>query len=92
MQLERTIQPSSIVRERVIKYEIKYKKINVKMYMYIISIEKGQCITSGSNIYGQLGHTHPVPAIVPKLASVSRVSCGDNFTIAATKGGRVKSH
>ena len=62
------------------------------MYMYIISIEKGQCITSGSNIYGQLGHTHPVPAVVPKLASVSRVSCGDNFTIAATKGGRVKSH
>ena len=61
------------------------------MYFFSFFIEKGRCITSGSNAYGQLGHTHSSPAVVPKLASVTRISCGDNFTIAATKGGCVKS-
>ena len=98
-QLELIILPSLIVRDRERQRQRQTERelvINSSSPLSHSSSEKEQVITSGSNAYGQLGHAHSRgaggagggggPAMVPKLASVSCIACGDTFTIAATKG------
>ena len=93
-QLELIILPSLIVRDRERQRQTE-RELVINSYSPLShsSSEKEQVITSGSNAYGQLGHAHSRggaggggPAMVPKLASVSCIACGDTFTIAATKG------
>ena len=52
---------------------------------------RGRCLTCGANTFGQLGHSMEdargpqlVKAIVHE--NVDKVSCGDAFTVATTKG------
>lgn len=60
-----------------------------------LSLEKGQCLTFGSNQHGQLGcnsrRTGRLPYVVPQLQGITRVACGDAFTLAIG-AGRTRSH
>lgn len=56
----------------------------------------GKCITSGCNTFGQLGTpmSHDLsPCVVKALIDekIHHVSCGDAFTIACSKGGKIYS-
>ena len=62
----------------------------VCVYVYLFTA-RGRCLTCGANTFGQLGHSMEdargpqlVKAIVHE--NVDKVSCGDAFTVATTKG------
>lgn len=52
---------------------------------------RGRCLTCGANTFGQLGHSMEDargPQCVKTIVheNVDKVSCGDAFTVATTKG------
>jgi NIMA (never in mitosis gene a)-related kinase len=58
---------------------------------FILVSDNGKCYTFGSNNFGQLGHkVHEdrLPAKVAALESevLSRIACGDTFTVAISAG------
>ncbi|XP_041360031.1 serine/threonine-protein kinase Nek8-like [Gigantopelta aegis] len=62
----------------------------------IVTVE-GQCYTCGSNQFGQLGHDtenpsrqpHQVKALQPY--KITKVACGDTYTVAASEDGEIFS-
>jgi NIMA (never in mitosis gene a)-related kinase len=73
----------------ILQQLIKTASIGINHCGFINS--NGECITSGDNSYGQVGHDNDVPSIVDGLMPVEHISCGDSYTIISTRDGEVYS-
>ena len=63
----------------------------VSVCLSVCPAARGRCLACGANTFGQLGHSMEdvsepqcVKAVVHE--NVDKVSCGDAFTVATTKG------